>query len=105
MRDRAADAAGIAPQRLEQFLIARYPPGASIGWHRDAPMFGAPVLGVSLVSECRMRFRKGDVTFTQILQPRSLYILAKAARTVWQHHILPTKNLRYSVTMRTMRST
>jgi alkylated DNA repair dioxygenase AlkB len=68
-------------------------------------MFGAPVIGVSLVSPCRMRFRKGDVTFTQILEPRSLYLLAKAARTVWQHHIPPTNNLRYSITMRTIRKT
>jgi alkylated DNA repair dioxygenase AlkB len=43
LRDRAAHAAGIDPNQFEQFLIARYPPGASIGCHRDAPMFGSPV--------------------------------------------------------------
>src|SRR4051794_33898234 len=37
LRDRAADAVNAARDRLEQFLIARYPPGATIGWHRDAP--------------------------------------------------------------------
>ena len=104
LRDRCAAAADVAPQKLEQFLIARYPAGASIGWHRDAPMFGQPVVGVSLLSSCRMRFRKSDVTFTQVLEPRSLYMLSGAARTSWQHHIPPTRSLRYSITMRTLRS-
>ena len=36
LRDRCAAIAEIEPERLEQFLIARYPPGASIGWHHDA---------------------------------------------------------------------
>lgn len=103
LRDRCASVAEIEPERLEQFLVARYPAGASIGWHRDAPMFGSPVAGVSLLSPCRMRFRRTDETFTQILEPRSLYILSGAARTTWQHHIPPTKELRYSITMRTVR--
>src|SRR5436305_5822486 len=47
--DRAAAEAQIPPESLEQFLISHYPAGASIGWHRDAPMFGSPVIGVSLL--------------------------------------------------------
>lgn len=106
MRDRCAAVAEIEPERLEQFLIARYPAGASIGWHPDAPMVGSPVVGVSLVSACRMRFRSPDLeTYEQIVEPRSLYILSGAARTTWQHHIPPTKQLRYSITMRTIRKT
>lgn len=27
--------------RLAQVLVSRYPEGAGIGWHRDAPMFGS----------------------------------------------------------------
>lgn len=106
LRERSAAAASVEPERLEQFLIARYPPGASIGWHRDAPMFGSPVLGLSLLSPARMRFRRGkppDVeNVTHVLEPRSLYVLDGAARTVWQHHIPPTKEMRYSITMRTV---
>ena len=106
LRDRAGAVAHVDPETLEQFLIARYPPGATIGWHRDAPMFGTPVIGVSLVSPCRMRFRRGKPhaydTFEQILEPRSLYILDGDARSVWQHHIPATKALRYSITMRTV---
>lgn len=120
LRDRCAAAAGVPPESLEQFLVARYPPGATIGWHRDAPMFGSPVVGVSLLSPCTMKFRarlrpdspipRDPATaqpaafevFTQLLEPRSLYILAGAARTQWQHSIPPTKVLRYSITMRTL---
>src|SRR5688500_5187746 len=35
---KAATAAGIERDLIEQILVARYPPGATIGWHRDAPM-------------------------------------------------------------------
>ena len=106
LRDRAAAMTDIDPLSLEQFLIARYPPGATIGWHRDAPMFGSPVIGISLGGAARMRFRRktadGFETDMQLLQPRSLYILAGAARTVWQHHIPAAKELRYSISMRTV---
>ena len=106
LRDRCAEVAGVAPESLEQFLVARYPPGATIGWHRDAPMFGSPVVGVSLLSSCTMRFRRkreeSYEVFTQSLSPRSLYVLGGASRTQWQHSIPPTKDLRYSITMRTL---
>ena len=55
-----------------------------------------------------MRFRRdiGGVrhTFELELAPRSGYVLAGEARTAWQHHIPPTKSLRYSITFRTLRS-
>jgi alkylated DNA repair dioxygenase AlkB len=106
LRDRAAEVAGVDAASLEQFLVARYPPRATIGWHRDAPMFGSPVIGVSLGAACRMRFRRkigdGFETDVQVLEPRSLYILSGAARSVWQHHIPATKGLRYSITLRTV---
>jgi DNA oxidative demethylase len=106
LADRCAEAAGIEPASLEQFLIARYPPGATIGWHRDAPMFGSPVIGVSLRAPCTMKFRR-DVGGTweiekQVLEPCSLYLLGGEARTRWQHSIPPIKELRYSISMRTL---
>jgi alkylated DNA repair protein (DNA oxidative demethylase) len=107
LADRAAAAAGVPPDVLEQFLVARYPPGATIGWHRDAPMFGSPVIGVSLASPCTMKFRRkageGFEEFRILLEPRSLYILDGAARTQWQHSIPAAKELRYSISMRTLR--
>ena len=107
LADRAAELAGVPAEALEQFLVARYPPGATIGWHRDAPMFGSPVIGISLASSCTMKFRRkvGEeyVVAVQTLEPRSIYLLGGAARTQWQHSIPPTKSLRYSISMRTLR--
>jgi alkylated DNA repair protein (DNA oxidative demethylase) len=107
LRDRCARLADLQPEELAQTLISRYPPGAPIGWHRDAPMFGAKIAGVSLLSACRMRFQRsaGDVRlgFELELAPRSAYVLGGAARSLWQHSIPPVKDLRYSITFRTMR--
>ena len=46
--------AGIDEDAFAMALINEYPPGAPIGWHRDAPQYGI-VAGVSLLSSCRMR--------------------------------------------------
>ncbi|MBD0318547.1 MAG: alpha-ketoglutarate-dependent dioxygenase AlkB [Thermoleophilia bacterium] len=107
LRERCAELAAIEPGVLAEALVTRYPAGAGIGWHRDAPMFGSPVVGVSLGSACRMRFQRsaGGVrrTFSLDLEPRSAYVLAGAARWAWQHSIPATNGLRYSVTFRTLR--
>jgi alkylated DNA repair dioxygenase AlkB len=105
VRAAAADLAGVQGDELVEALVQRYPEGAQIGWHRDAPMFGT-VVGVSLLSPCRMRFRRNADgerrTFELELAPRSGYVLAGEARTQWQHHVPPTKSLRYSITFRTL---
>jgi alkylated DNA repair protein (DNA oxidative demethylase) len=104
---RAAEAADTPRELLAQMLVAKYPPGATIGWHRDAPMFGSPVIGISLGGACTMKFRKktpeGFDVCPIALAPRSLYVLSGAARTVWQHSIPAVKELRYSITLRTLR--
>jgi alkylated DNA repair protein (DNA oxidative demethylase) len=106
LRDRCAELAELERDALAQALVQRYPPGATIGWHRDAPMFGT-VVGVSLGSACRLRFQRGRGderrTFEVELAPRSAYVLSGAARSAWQHSIPPTKELRYSITFRTLR--
>ena len=108
LRRRSAAYVDVAPDAFVETLISRYPPGAGIGWHRDAPMFGPTVVGVSLLSPCRMRFqrRRAGVreTHTEELAPRSVYALTGAARWSWQHSILSTPGLRYSVTFRTLAS-
>jgi alkylated DNA repair dioxygenase AlkB len=38
------------------------------------------------------------------LAPRSAYLMRDAARWQWQHAISPTKELRYSITFRTLRN-
>ncbi len=109
LRDRCAAFAGLAAEELVQALVSRYPPGAPIGWHRDAPMFGAKVHGLSLGAMCVMRFQRKTTdgvreTARIALEPRSGYVLAGKARTSWQHSIPPTKELRYSLTFRTLRA-
>jgi alkylated DNA repair dioxygenase AlkB len=107
LRDRCAALMARDPEDLVQILVSRYPEGAGIGWHRDAPMFGSTIAGVSLRAPCRMRFQrtvKGERSTAAIqLAPRSAYLLSGAARWSWQHAIPATKDLRYSVTFRTLR--
>jgi alkylated DNA repair dioxygenase AlkB len=107
LRARCAELLEEPPERLQEVLVSEYLPGATIGWHRDAPMFGPKVVGVSLGSACRMRFQRGKGeerrTYAQELAPRSAYVLGGAARSVWQHSIPAVKAPRYSVTFRTLR--
>jgi alkylated DNA repair dioxygenase AlkB len=106
LRDRASALVGLEAAELAETLVTRYPAGAGIGWHRDAPMFGPQVVGVSLVSSCRMRFQRRTRGLRQVhaieLAARSAYVLEGPARSVWQHSIPATKALRYSVTFRTV---
>jgi alkylated DNA repair dioxygenase AlkB len=95
--------------RAEAFthaLVTEYRPGTALGWHRDVPDFEL-VVGVSLGTACRMRFRpypprRGEPVFMLELAPRSLYVLADEARWRWQHGIVPTPGLRHSITFRTL---
>jgi alkylated DNA repair dioxygenase AlkB len=107
LRVRAAALIERDPDDLVQILVTRYPEGAGIGWHRDAPMFGTRIVGVSLAGSSRMRFQrtiKGERETAAIeLPPRSAYVLSGKARWSWQHSIPPTKELRYSVTFRTLK--
>lgn len=105
LRDRAAGLAGVEPAALSEGLLTEYPPGAPIGWHRDAPGFGI-VVGISLLAACRFRFRRGPERGSErvslTLEPRSAYVLSGPARSEWQHSIPEVATLRYSVTFRTM---
>ena len=106
VRGRAAELAGREPDELVEILVQRYPPGATIGWHRDAPAFGT-VIGVSLGGSSRLRFQRGKRerrrVWEVLLEPRSGYVLSGEARRSWEHSIPPTKELRYSITFRTLR--
>jgi alkylated DNA repair dioxygenase AlkB len=112
IRGRAANLAGVDPQSFSEVLVTEYPPGAGIGWHRDAPPFGI-VAGISFAADCTLRFRKGPLsakaesgqreTSAVQLPRRSLYVLAGSARSEWQHSISPIEQLRYSITFRTLK--
>jgi alkylated DNA repair dioxygenase AlkB len=128
-RDRAAAFAEVEPEALSEALLTEYQPGAPIGWHRDAPGFEL-IVGISLLSACRFRFRRGPLDGDSIarkpegrparsegatklraaservtitLEPRSAYVLSGPARSEWQHSIPEVNELRYSITFRTLR--
>jgi alkylated DNA repair dioxygenase AlkB len=107
VRMRAALLADVEPDELAEILVQRYPAGSTIGWHRDAPAFDK-VVGVSLGASCRLRLQRGKGAerrvYEVVLEPRSGYVLAGEARRSWQHSIPPTKDLRYSITFRTLRA-
>lgn len=105
LRPRAAALAGVEPDALAMAVVLRYPPGAGIGWHRDAPAFGL-VVGISLGGAARFQLRKGGPGGEKreiLLAPGDAYVLARAARWAWQHHVPPVREERLAITFRTMR--
>lgn len=90
----------------QQVLVTEYSPGSPIGWHKDKPHFGQ-VIGLSLLSQCRFRFRrlveKKWERVSLSLAPRSAYIMEGPARWEWEHSIPPVEALRYSITFRNLR--
>ena len=109
LRQRVARWLGVAPDLFSQMLVAEYAPGTPLGWHRDVPDFES-IVGVSLLGEGEMRFRpypppagRTDAVRSLELPPRSAYVLEGPARWQWQHSIVPTKVLRYSISLRTAR--
>jgi alkylated DNA repair dioxygenase AlkB len=114
--DRASPWAGVQPGAVAMALINEYPAGAPIGWHRDAPQYDV-VVGVSLLSACRMRFRRyvspgarsssgarRTATHEVMLTPRSGYVMRGSARSDYEHSIPPVAERRYSITFRTLRA-
>ena len=116
LRERAATFGGVDAGALAMALINEYPPGAPIGWHRDAPQYDV-VFGVSLLSACRMMFRpyvspsaqraaespRRKSTHEITLDRRSAYLMAGESRSAYEHHIPAVAELRYSITFRTLR--
>ena len=105
LRDEVARFANCPAENFEQALVSEYTPGTPIGWHLDRAHYNN-IVGVSLLSPATLRLRRREGNrwqrSSQVLEPRSAYILSGAARTLWQHSIPPVSELRYSVTFRTL---
>lgn len=108
LRETAAAFAGVAVEDLQQVLINEYDVGAGVGWHRDKGMF-EDVIGISLSARATFRFRRdrGEEweRRSQVLQPRSAYLMHGPSRWKWQHSVPPVDALRYSVTFRNFTAT
>jgi alkylated DNA repair dioxygenase AlkB len=109
LRERIAAWVDIPATEFNHVLVAEYSPGTQLGWHRDVPNFEV-VVGVSLLGTARMRLRRFPAKvgqrraeLTLDLEPCSIYTMRGPARWDWQHAISPTKELRYSITFRTLR--
>ena len=91
--------------KIAQILCTEYHTGTGIGWHRDKPQFDR-VFGLSLGSPCKLRFRRiaGEKwdRFALDAAPRSIYMMAGAARQDWEHSIPAVEAPRHSITFRTM---
>jgi DNA oxidative demethylase len=105
LRETAATFAGLRPDDFVHVLLARYDPGAGIGWHRDRDVFDK-VVGISLATPATLRFRrrKPDAFDRASLElaPRSAYLLSETVRWDWEHRITPGDQLRFSITFRTL---
>lgn len=112
LKRRAAEWARLDPAKIAQALVSEYVPGTPLGWHRDVPDY-EHIVGISLAGKAVMRLRRypprrpdggparADLKLT--LLPRSIYTLQNEARWGWQHAVSPTRELRYSITFRTMK--
>lgn len=115
LRARIAEWSRVAPDAYAMALVNEYRAGAPIGWHRDAPQYEM-VAGVSLLSSCRMKLRpyispgktpagqRRVATHEIDLARRSAYVMRGVARQEYEHHIPPVRELRYSITFRTIRA-
>lgn len=105
VQEKAAAFAGLSPEAFVHVLLARYDPGAGIGWHRDRDVF-EEVVGISLGVPATLRFRQRTATgFRRAkveVMPRSAYLLSGESRWDWEHSIAAGEQLRFSITFRTL---
>jgi len=105
LRAKAATLAEVGRDAFVHVLLARYDPGAGIGWHRDRDVFDK-VVGISLNTPATLRFRQrtpaGFRRASLELAPASAYLLSGESRYDWEHSISPGDQLRFSITFRTL---
>ena len=109
--DRAAKLMLLKKEDFSEILITEYPIGSVINWHRDAPPFDI-IVGISLLSDCSFKLKPyGKIKtgrssiITLPVKARSVYIMQGESRANWMHSISAVKQVRYSITLRTLRNT
>ena len=107
---RIAEHLQVDEKEFVQLLITEYPVGAVINWHRDAPPFDV-IAGISLKADCNFKMRPQEktkqtrsATLSLQVRRRSLYCMRGEAKTGWQHCTAPLKEVRYSLTFRTLKA-
>lgn len=110
LRDRICYWLKVPAAEFAHALISEFRPGTALGWQSEVPEYEV-IVGVSLKTSCRMRFRPCppsgrqpavDTPFDLDLPPRSAYVVRGPARWGWQHSIPATRGLRYSIMLRTL---
>jgi alkylated DNA repair dioxygenase AlkB len=105
LRETAGEFARLPPDEFVHVLLARYDPGAGIGWHRDRDVF-EQVVGFSLAAPATLRFRRrkpgGFDRANLDVAPGSAYLLSGEARWQWEHSIAAGDQLRFSMTFRAL---
>jgi alkylated DNA repair dioxygenase AlkB len=106
---KVSNALSIPEDVLGELLVTEYPVGSVINWHRDAPPFDL-IAGISICSDCTFKLRPHDKdkrsrksTITFPVRRRSLYVMSGVSREEWQHCTAPVNEIRYSITLRTLK--
>jgi alkylated DNA repair dioxygenase AlkB len=107
--EKVAGHLGMKRENFAELLVTEYPVGSVINWHRDAPPFDL-IAGISLQSDCTFRMRPQEklkqtrsATISMAVKRRSLYTMQGPARMDWQHSTKPVTEVRYSITLRTLK--
>jgi alkylated DNA repair dioxygenase AlkB len=107
--DRVAKQLSINRNQIAELLVTEYPVDAVINWHRDAPPFEI-IAGLSLSADCTFKLRPYDKSsrtkksvISLPVKQRSLYTMQGPARSDWEHSTAPVTNVRYSITLRTLK--
>ncbi|MFZ6647710.1 alpha-ketoglutarate-dependent dioxygenase AlkB [Undibacterium sp. TJN25] len=105
IREKIAAFANREPEDFRQVLVTEYKSGTALAWHRDRLQYDE-IVGISLLSPANFRLRRrqedGWLRASQIIAPRSAYIMAGEVRMLWEHSIPAVEAPRYSLTFRTM---
>jgi alkylated DNA repair dioxygenase AlkB len=104
--ERLAKWQGMPADAFTNALISEYSAGTGVGWHRDGEPY-EKIFGLSLEGWAEFQLRpnrnastKNPVSLT--VEPRSVYIMQDESRWRFQHRVVPTKTMRYSITFRTI---